>query len=160
VEAHEIVRHRGRHIFHTVDSQMAMSSALRADRASLPEVFLVLISVRGWVNPRTILRQGGLGKLKKIRWPHRESNRNLQSCSTTTIWRAPMNWKESFMGYFEANSKISLEGPAKPMRLLITDTCTQAYYQTEDLQNESQNCHRLDCLVRLNFKNLVANWDL
>jgi hypothetical protein len=43
---------------------MVMLSALRPGCSLLPGRFLVLISVRGWVDPRVIVRLGVLGHLK------------------------------------------------------------------------------------------------
>jgi hypothetical protein len=48
-------------------------SASRASRPLLPGRVLVIISVRGWVDPRAIVRLEGIGQ-PKIQLPHRESN--------------------------------------------------------------------------------------
>jgi hypothetical protein len=43
---------------------MAVRSTLRAGRPLPPEIFLVLISLKGWVGSRDIERPKGLGQLK------------------------------------------------------------------------------------------------
>jgi hypothetical protein len=78
----------------TIGSQMAVRlSALRVARALPPGSFLVLISVRGWVNPRDTLRMDGFGKLKKSNDLIGIRTRNLPACSIapqpTTLPRAP-----------------------------------------------------------------------
>jgi hypothetical protein len=67
-------------------------AALRAGRPLPPGIFLVLISVRGSVDLRAIVRLEGLGKLKKIH-PIGIRFRDLPACSMvpqpTTVPRAP-----------------------------------------------------------------------
>jgi hypothetical protein len=70
----------------------ARLSALRAGRFSPPGKFLVLISVRRWVDPRAIVRLEELGKLKKST-SSGTLTRDLPACSIvpqpTTLPRAP-----------------------------------------------------------------------
>jgi hypothetical protein len=65
MEAHRVVRRRGSHVFQTIGSQMTVRlSALHTGCPLPPERFLVLIYVRGRVEPRAIVGLEGLGKLK------------------------------------------------------------------------------------------------
>jgi hypothetical protein len=76
-------------------------SALRADRPLTPERFLAFISVRGWVDPRALLRLEGLGKLKKSNDLIGTLTRDLSACSIvpqrTTLPCVPLiNFKINF----------------------------------------------------------------
>jgi hypothetical protein len=76
VEAYRVLRSWRYHIVKTFDSQIVvMLSALGTSHVSLPRnfFFLVLIYIKGWVNPREELLDV-LGKLIKIQLPHRDSN--------------------------------------------------------------------------------------
>jgi hypothetical protein len=64
MESHRVVRRRGSHIFYTIDSQMAVKLTLLAGRLLPIGRFLVHIPVRGWVDPRVIMRLERLGQLK------------------------------------------------------------------------------------------------
>jgi hypothetical protein len=70
----------------------ARLSALRAGRFLLPGRFLVLLSVRDWVDPRATVRLVGLGQLKKNTSSGTRTGK-LPACSIvpqpTTLPRAP-----------------------------------------------------------------------
>jgi hypothetical protein len=71
---------------------VARLSALRASRILPPGRFLVLISVRGWVDPRATVQLEGLGQLKKAT-SSRTQTGDLPACGIvpqpTMLPRAP-----------------------------------------------------------------------
>jgi hypothetical protein len=81
----------------------ARLSAPRAGRFLPPGRFLVLISVRGWVDPRAIVRLKGLGQLKKSTSSGIRTG-DLPACSIvpqpTTLPRAPFQIKVNIVKYF------------------------------------------------------------
>jgi hypothetical protein len=68
-------------------------SALHAGRPLPPGIFLVLISVKGCVDPRAIMQLEGLGQLKKSNDLIGNRTRDLPACSIvpqpTMLLRAP-----------------------------------------------------------------------
>jgi hypothetical protein len=122
---------------------MAVTSVLRTCH-SLPPGFLVLISVRGWVDPRAIVRLKGLGTMKKIQWPHPESNprpSGLQSNALTnyaivcvfTIHEANTN---SFGNYMRGIVSRRLEFDFRHwLRSFIVTTYKPALRSSEEKAN-------------------------
>jgi hypothetical protein len=93
MEIHRAVRRPAFHIFETIESQMAVKSALRTGHPLSPGRLLVHISVRGWVDPRAILRLEGLSEFEKSNDLVENRTREFPTCSIvpqpTTLPRAP-----------------------------------------------------------------------
>jgi hypothetical protein len=90
--------------FQTFGSQMAVRlSALHAGHILPPGRFVVLISVRGWVDPRAIVRLEGLSKLKRSTWSGTRTG-DLPACSIvpqpTTLPRAPSCYVQMWILYW------------------------------------------------------------
>jgi hypothetical protein len=112
-------------------------SALRTRRTLHPRniiifMFLVLISDRGWVNPR--VQPEGLGKFKNS--PHRVSNPRpsglKHNALTTTLPRAPYTW-----GFTVQMSNIY----SRVHTLYLRPLSVGAHYSNLCPTNSSSRCH-------------------
>jgi hypothetical protein len=118
VEALRVARGWGSHIVrHSAERWRQGCQALRAGRFLPPGKFLVLISVRGWVDPRAIVRLEGLGKLKKSTSSGIRTG-DLPACSIvpqpTTLPRAPI------CSYFKELYRTAFLWSYCPLYLLLT----------------------------------------
>jgi hypothetical protein len=128
------LRRRCSHIFSRYSAQMTVRlSASRAGHPLPPEKYLVLISLRSWVDPRIIMRLEGLGQLKNP--PHGESNPRPLACSIvaqpTTL---PQDDK-----WMAMNS----EGSGWKGDSLIKEICRHFPGQTEE--NYDKLCQDIQC---------------
>jgi hypothetical protein len=95
MEAHRVVRRRGSHNFKTIDPQLAVRSAPYTPAAFYSQEDLVLISVRGWVDPQGHSAAGRIRSIEKSNGLMSKRTRDLPACSIvpqpTTLPTAPSN---------------------------------------------------------------------
>jgi hypothetical protein len=117
-EAFRFARGWGSHIFRHSPHRCRQDCQPYAPAALYPPGrFLVLISVRGWVDPRAIVRLEGLGKLKMSTSSGTRTG-DLPACSTvpqpTTLPRAPI---------FYVTNETLADGYCLYLYMLVFCTC-------------------------------------
>jgi hypothetical protein len=106
---------------------MVRMSALRTDRS-----VLVLISVRGWVDPRAIVRLEGLGQLKKSNDLTGSRTRDLPACSIVPQPTTLRRYGLPLCGYVTYTSIMK--------HMLLLRAVCKTLFDILDIWNESKVC--------------------
>jgi hypothetical protein len=133
----------------------ARLSALRAGRFLPTGRFLVLIFVRGWVDPRAIVRLKELGKMKKfhlIRDMNRRPSALQHSASTNSATACPLLPFNTYRYYFQFIVKnLLLNTDSVCLKFLRYNLKVSHHRHVCDCGLEKQNCmHYLQlCLLSI-----------